>query len=219
MTVSGPARGGRMLPSSLRSFAPTVCPGGRNVPPSFPPAGDVLRTVAVSGLRGECFSQQQQRWVTKELSSLLRRLREERGSRILISGMTSGVELWAAEEAVQLGFSLWAYMPFPQQASQWPYELRERWELARGLAACEVYASEQFDSRAYRARDEQMAADCDVLVGVRTDGVGRGAMISTMRSALRAGHVVVDMDAQHRSVRCVDEESLMGRTGTGRVRA
>lgn len=196
------------LPSSLRSIAPSRAQEPTPSPSVLSPESGVLRVVGVSGQRGECFTASQQRWVVREVSQLLRRLRDEHGSRVLISGMTEGVELWAAQEAMSLGYSLWAYMPFPQQAQRWSGSLRDEWELARGLSACEVYASTSFHRDAYRQRDELIARDCHALIGVHARGVGRGSVFDVMRSACRAGANVFDVDSERRTVRCVDEALL-----------
>lgn len=215
-----------VLPSSLHSLKVPVSGGGAQqvrsgagrevacVPGRFPDGG-VLRKVAVSGQRLSSFTDAQQRWAADETSGVLRRLREERGARILITSMGLGFELWAAEEARSLGYSVWAYAPFPQQADGWPMRWRERWENVLGNSACEVYASGRFDVGAYAVCDELMAADCDVMVSAVTAGPGRLTALRSLRAASGAGKVAFVVDAGCRRSGVVGTDWLDGPRSRG----
>jgi hypothetical protein len=58
-------------------------------------------------------------WIDNELRRIVWKLRYEHGATTLLSGMAAGVDLMWAERVYQLGASLAAHVPFPQQPDPW----------------------------------------------------------------------------------------------------
>ncbi len=113
--------------------------------------------------------------VQAALGAQVRRLYDE-GVRTFISGMSAGVDLWAAAEVVRLrrehpAVALVAAVPFAGQESRWSAPLQR--EYRRLLAACSEVVC-LFDAAAaaadpadcYRRRNRYMVDRADVVLAV-----------------------------------------------------
>lgn len=89
---------------------------------------EVLKKVMVTGHRPQHMSGEQIEWGQSELERVGRRLRDERGMRIGISGMALGADTWWATTTLHLGLDLWSFIPFPQQSHRWGQVDREVWQ-------------------------------------------------------------------------------------------
>lgn len=81
-------------------------------------------------------------WVRKKLAAGMEWLRDERGTRIVISGMALGFDQMLARSAVDAGLDLWAYLPYPGQADRWKEVEQREWRRLVDLAADVVMCSE-----------------------------------------------------------------------------
>lgn len=113
--------------------------------------------------------------VQDALGEQIRRLYDE-GVRIFISGMSTGVDLWAAAAVVDLcaeypDMQLIAAVPFAGQESHWP--MADRKEYHRILMACHrtevLYdrpATQEQASACYRNRNRWMVDRADTVLAV-----------------------------------------------------
>lgn len=134
--------------------------------------------------------------VQAALGGLIRRLYAE-GYRTFISGMSAGVDLWAAAEVLSLretnpAVELVAAVPFAGQESRWPIPLQR--EYRRILDACqrveylfrEKEAAEDA-SACYRQRNRWMVDRADTVIAVCEVDVAdsRTGTAATVRYARR----------------------------------
>ena len=132
--------------------------------------------------------------VRDALAEQIRALYAE-GVRTFISGMSTGVDLWAAAAVVELAAEhpdvrLLAAVPFEGQESRWP--LADRREYQRILAACHqvevLYdrpATQEQASACYRNRNRWMVDRADTVLAVCPVDVAdsRTGTASTVRYA------------------------------------
>lgn len=125
-------------------------------------------------------------WVRRELLRIAEKLRDRYGTRIAISGMATGVDLWWADAALHAGLQLHAYIPFPQQASRWrrPADVRE-WHRLRGLATEEKVLYDHPDVRHLHARNRAMLKASDACVCVWNPSKRSGGTWQAINDAYR----------------------------------
>lgn len=98
------------------------------------------------------------------LGKVIRRLRDEHGATVGISGMDVGFGTVLAETIVDNGLALWAYRPGPWQADKWSPAQRREWEILCGQAASVEDFSQSYSDAAYGLRDRGMLDVADVGV-------------------------------------------------------
>lgn len=113
--------------------------------------------------------------VQAAIGTLIRRLYEE-GYRTFISGMSAGVDLWAAAEVLALrrthgDVELMAAIPFEGQESRWPIPLqREYRRILEGCQQVEYLFDEKEaaadPSECYRRRNRWMVDRADTVLAV-----------------------------------------------------
>lgn len=154
--------------------------------------------------------------VQAALGEQIRRLYQE-GIRIFISGMSAGVDLWAAAEVLALrqlypDVQLVAAIPFTGQESRWPIPIQR--EYRRILDACQqvevlcTAAQAAEDSSAcYRQRNRWMVDRSDTVLAVCEIDVAdsRTGTASTVRYARRQQRRIVYI---HPRTLAVTEETV-----------
>ncbi|MBI2321631.1 MAG: DUF1273 family protein [Chloroflexi bacterium] len=97
---------------------------------------------------------------------------------VFITGGQRGVDLWAAEAAMQLGVPYHVYLPLPlaQFAADWDAADRAALERVWAAAAERRVLDERgdFGPGAYTLRNQAIAEECDLLVAVWTGRTGGG---------------------------------------------
>src|SRR2546430_1810984 len=74
-------------------------------------------------------------WARDQLTRCAGWLRDRAGTRVGISGMARGFDLWWADAIVTAGLELWAYIPFEEQTTRWNRADRAEWQRLREAAA------------------------------------------------------------------------------------
>ena len=145
--------------------------------------------------------------VQAALGEQIRRLYDE-GIRTFISGMSAGVDLWAAAEVMTLQetapeVQVIAAIPFEGQDSHWPQPLQR--EYRRVLAGCqEVHylfdekAAAEDPSACYRSRNRWMVDRADTVLAVCEVDVAdsRTGTASTVRYARKKQKRIVYIHPQ-----------------------
>lgn len=140
-------------------------------------------TVSATGHRPQHLTARERDWVRRELARVTRKLRDEHGMRVGISGMAVGADQWWAAELVNTGVSLHAHVPFPQQPDRWCQADRDEWRRLLDLAASVTYYGDHYDVKLLHARNAGMLAACDVVVAVYKPSKSSGGTASAVRSA------------------------------------
>lgn len=150
--------------------------------------------VAVTGHRPAGLTPDQRQFARSELNRLAVKLRDEHGTRVAISGLALGADTWWAQAAEQAGLTLWAYVPFPQQADQFPTADRAEWVRLRRVACRVVTVGDRYDVRLFHARNDLIVQDCDLLIVVHDPARSTGGTVSTLRKARNVGRPLVLVD-------------------------
>lgn len=163
--------------------------------------------VCATGHRPQHLAPHAREWACHKLHAAARWLRNEHGTRVGISGMALGTDLWWARAALAAGLDLHAYLPFPAQADRWPADQRAEWQwLLDQAAAVKMVstvdpASRQDAARMLHARNDAMLADSAAVVAVWDPAKSSGGTASAVRKAGRRPGVWLDPAA--RTVRTV----------------
>lgn len=138
-------------------------------------------------------------WTLTALNSVTERLRDDFGVSTGLCGMAWGADLLWGKAAIQTGFELRAYVPFPDQDSRWRKNDKEtRQQLLEHCSIVKTF-SPTFDMNAYGKRDRAMVDDSDFLVAAidftreKTSGT-----LTTLKYARKNGRpvIIVDLDKQ-----------------------
>lgn len=182
---------------------------------------DVWEIVALTGHRPKHLNLEQRAWVQDNLVRCAAWLRDNRGTRIAISGFALGSDLWWADAATRAGLELWAYIPFPQQPTgrDWSTVDRAEWQRLRAAANPdrERIFADRYSIRALHARNDGMLADAQALVAVWHSGTYRGGTYSAVVKAARRGMPGIHIDPAGPGVRFELPQLpdlLIGATGT-----
>lgn len=99
---------------------------------------------------------------------------EEMGFEIqIISGMALGIDMIAAEIAIELGLTWTAAIPFLGQETAWPKESQDRYHRLLSKTTKIVYVSEPgYTPSKMQIRNEWMVDMCDLLIGVWDKSTG-----------------------------------------------
>lgn len=163
------------------------------------------RCAAVTGHRPRDFTSTEQRWVRSALAGIVERLRRDHGTEAALTGLSRGVDTWWAQEALRAGLALWAYIPFEDQALKWPTGDRAEWARLRHAAMRQVTVGDGYSPSHFRARNDLLVRDCDLMVAVHQPSRTTGGTASTIRKARAAGRPMIRVDPSVRRVSFVAE--------------
>jgi hypothetical protein len=110
---------------------------------------------------------QHEEWITKELERIIVLLRDGHGTRVLHSGLALGPDTWAATLALRCHLTLWAHIPYPQQAARW--NARQRAHRTALLAAAGQQVTTyggMADVQHIHARNRGLVNSVGVLIAV-----------------------------------------------------
>lgn len=149
----------------------------------------------------------QSRWLATEFPRVLTKLRLEHGSTVLMSGLAMGAGVEAAEMAsAAAGYSIWAYLPYPDQTASWPTAWVKRQEAIRlRISRAKMLGDKPVDGNRKRAlrlefdRDRLLVRDATVLIAVH-DRTTSGQTATIVALARELGVPVVTIDPASRTV-------------------
>jgi uncharacterized phage-like protein YoqJ len=146
------------------------------------PAGQWVR-VCCTGHRPGGIPARTRPWVIEELDRVAAKLAAEHGTRIAISGLAIGADLWWAQAARRAGLKVWGYSPCDDQDRHWT----EDWKVQRrdviAHAARVATLSPSFTGRVLQDRNTWMLRDADALVAVVDPRRRRGGTVDALRKA------------------------------------
>lgn len=115
-------------------------------------------------------------WCREKIPAAARWLRDECGTRIIISGMARGFDLMWAAAALDAGLELWAYIPFKEQADKWNRADKAEWWRLRFRAKVTILGEIDPELPSKRrssavnallfARNDAMLRDADAVLAV-----------------------------------------------------
>ena len=115
-----------------------------------------------------------------------------RGVTVFLSGMSRGVDTWAAEcvlrlqtEHPDLAIQLWAAIPYAQQAKGWPAADQERYQLILSAASQVFYLSDSYYRGFLHRRNRFMVEHSRYLIAVYNNS--SGGTESTIQYAEKKG--------------------------------
>jgi uncharacterized phage-like protein YoqJ len=132
-----------------------------------------------------------------EIRRIARKLRDEHATAVAISGLALGCDTWWANEALDAGLELHAYIPWSGQADRWSEEDRKTWAYLRSAARKERVFAETYNVRTLHVRNAAMTVAGDVIVVV-TDGRVTGGTASTMDRARILGKPLIVVNVAER---------------------
>lgn len=146
--------------------------------------------VAVTGHRPEKFTRWTKKLARYALHDALDKIALEHPRMTLLSGGARGVDLWAADWALDChghAVPFQFVLPALGHADRWS---REEWvdfdRLHRRARPETVIVCEKLDGAAYLARNRYLVDHCNLLVAVY-DGVSKGGTAYTVEYARRVG--------------------------------
>jgi uncharacterized phage-like protein YoqJ len=144
--------------------------------------------VAWSGHRPELFARPDQaRQVVEQETGRL--AAQYGGELVVLSGGQRGVDLWAASAARTHSLRLELLLPTPVAAfsAHWlPDDAVELAEAAEYASTVRVFGADAADPSSYEARNQALAAECDLLVVIWT-GLEQGGTFFTLTKARALG--------------------------------
>lgn len=141
--------------------------------------------VSVTGHRPQGIPTQSHEWVKLELERLAIKLRDDHGTRVGISGMALGADIWWAQSVKYAWLDLWAFIPFPQQPERWQPADGALWNEMRSRAAAEVIIAPEYSTQALFTRNEAMLNDSDLVIAVFDPSTQKGGTFATVQSAVQ----------------------------------
>lgn len=153
-----------------------------------------------------------ERWTRDNLGHCARWLRDNRSTRVGISGMARGGDLWWAQAVLDAGLDLWAFIPFPEQAATWSKRDRADWQAIRDAAArihivgtipegVPPAGRSTAVNRLLWQRNDEMLEAADACVGVWVPGRRSGGTHGCLTKAARLRMPGVHLDPQACGVR------------------
>jgi uncharacterized phage-like protein YoqJ len=101
--------------------------------------------------------------VKAKIKAKLQELNPER----VISGMALGVDIWAAEAAIELGIPVEAALPFVGQDKIWPEPSKARFQdILKKCKKVTVVSEGGYAAWKMHARNAYMVDNCDLLIAV-----------------------------------------------------
>lgn len=142
-------------------------------------------------------------WTRTELGRVLRKLRTNHGSRVLIDGMAMGADLIAVHVAISdAGLRLLAYLPFADQTARWPANAAREQEQLRAQTRRVVVLGEGTASTGPRSRylrllhdrNRLIVRDADVLIAIHDRTRTSGGTATTVAHAKQQGLPIITVD-------------------------
>lgn len=111
----------------------------------------------------------------------------------VISGMAVGVDQWAAEVALSLGFPLVAAIPFVGQEKLWPTWAQRRYnDLLDKATSVHVVCLGDYHPTKMQARNEWMVDRCGLLLAYWNGSAGGTANCVRYARKVKCDHYVVE---------------------------
>jgi hypothetical protein len=151
-------------------------------------------------------------WVREKLAACARWLRKERGTRVVLSGMARGGDLWWADAIARTpGLELWAYIPFAEQTEPWTRADKREWERLVALADARVTVGElpagldkkersAAVNRLLHERNLEMIDMSQAVIAVWETGRLDGGTVGALRVAAKRGMPGAHIDPINRAV-------------------
>lgn len=110
---------------------------------------------------------------------------------IVRSGMALGWDIWLAEVALELNIEIHAYVPFREQAENWPSKSRKKYENVINQAKEIHYTSEEYYPKVFLDRDIELIEGSDTVLSLLNPEAKSGGTYYTVTEAKKRGiHVV-----------------------------
>jgi uncharacterized phage-like protein YoqJ len=165
--------------------------------PRNPPARLVTwEKVMVTGHRPQHLTAQQRDFAERELARLAVKLRDERGTRVAISGLALGADQWWAHYALQHGLDVWSYIPFPEQPDRWRPEDVVRWRALRSQSTRVWEGPVGYSVQKLHARNDHMITDADAAIAVWDPRITRGGTASCVAKILGRRIPLIHVDLE-----------------------
>lgn len=134
----------------------------------MPAVDEVWEIVCATGHRPQHLGKTGKEWTRKKLLDAAVWCRDERGTKVGISGFAVGVDLMWADAVIQAGLILGAYIPCPQQADPWRAHDRQEWKRLRALAdpAYSRVFADRYSVQVLHERDQAMLDTSKAVVCV-----------------------------------------------------
>ena len=171
----------------------------RNTPTPF-------ARIGVTGHRPQFLSAAENDWVREQLPALMSSLKKEYGAQVAISGMALGADTVWAQAALDQGLRLWGYVPFLGQGARWPLEDQRTYEALLSEADRVVTLGKTHDLRWFRARNDLIVRDSDVLVAVHKEGKTKGGTVAAIRKARQCNARLIRVNVTRREIVAVTKE-------------
>lgn len=165
-----------------------------------------LTRVGITGHRPQSLSPSEQEWTGQVLPALMHSLRTSHGMQVAISGFALGADTIWAQAALEQGIRLWGYIPSPDQSKRWQASERAlHLELVSNASRILVHG-ESHDNRWFRARNEMIVRDSNVLVAVHKEGKSTGGTAAVIRKALASGKRLIRVNVTRQEVTAVTRD-------------
>lgn len=105
----------------------------------------------------------------------------------VISGMAIGWDTWLAQEALNAGIPVHAYVPFKGQGSKWPTASRNEYERILSLSDKVIYCAEEYDRGVFLLRDRMMVDAADQMWALLNPAAESGGTHYTVKFAESQG--------------------------------
>lgn len=144
-------------------------------------------------------------WAQHELLRLAHKLTAHHGTRVALSGMATGADLWWADAATRTGLPLWAYMPYPQQTQRWNADDAAEYDRLRQRAHRRVTVGGRAAKTLLHERNALMLCDADVVIAVRDPEITAGGTVAALRDIGRRRPIItVDVVARRTTIAAAD---------------
>jgi uncharacterized phage-like protein YoqJ len=152
------------------------------------------KIVAGTGHRPQYLSGQEAAWARAQLPGVLRRLRGQHNTQIIVSGMALGWDMWLAQAALDEGLELHAHIPFPQQPDPWTEPAQRLHADLVSRAANVVTYGTAYSVQLLHARNDGMLAAADAVLALWDESKTKGGTHSTIMKAIELGLPIIHLD-------------------------
>lgn len=153
-----------------------------------------MRILAVTGHRPETMG------VQFYLPPFLKYLKDwmQKNEATYVVGGARGADTWVGQVAVELGFPIRIYLPFPEAAFTKCWGLEDRVALAKLMEKAEIVKAfyDEYNPDGYLMRDQAMVDTGQELLAI-WDGRGRGGTWNTVRYARVCGKPIHQLHPIH----------------------
>lgn len=141
-------------------------------------------------------------WVRHKLFKAAVWLRDERGTRVGLSGMAVGTDQWWAEAVLDAGLTLGAYIPAPDQPDRWHTSTQRRYRelLAQASPDYSHITALKVTVPVLHQRNKDMLNAADAVVAVWLDGKQDGGTFEALEYARKTGKPGVWIEPRTRAV-------------------